>query len=46
MVSLLCDGGERYSHTYYDDGWLAAQGMDLEPYQGALDSFLSTGQLT
>jgi len=46
VVTLLCDGGERYSRTYYDDGWLRAQGIDLEPYEGALDSFLSTGQLT
>ncbi len=46
VVTLLCDGGERYSRTYYDDGWLRAQDMDPEPYQGALDSFLSTGQLT
>jgi cysteine synthase len=46
VVTLLCDGGERYSHTYYDDGWLRAQDISLEPYQGALDSFLSTGRLT
>jgi cysteine synthase len=23
VVTLLCDGGERYAHTYYDDAWLA-----------------------
>jgi cysteine synthase A len=23
IVSLLCDGGERYEHTYYNDAWLA-----------------------
>ncbi len=27
VVTLLCDGGERYSSTYYDDAWLAAQGI-------------------
>ena len=32
IVTLLCDGGERYGHTYFDDGWLAAQGIDLQPY--------------
>ena len=26
VVTLLCDGGERYAHTYYDDGWLAEPG--------------------
>jgi cysteine synthase A len=29
IVTLLCDGGERYRHSYYDDAWLAAQGLDL-----------------
>ncbi len=46
VVTLLCDGGERYRQTYYDDGWLRAEDINLEPYEGALDSFLSTGQLT
>jgi hypothetical protein len=41
VVTLLCDGDERYNRTYYDDGWLRAQDMDPEPYQGALNSFLS-----
>ena len=26
VVTLLCDGGERYAHTYYSDDWVAAQG--------------------
>lgn len=43
VVSLLCDGGERYAHTYYDDGWLAEQGIDPRPYQAAIDAFLATG---
>jgi cysteine synthase A len=44
VVTLLCDGGERYANTYYDDAWLAAQGLDLTPFQGAVDDFLSTGE--
>ncbi len=28
IVSLLCDGGERYIDTYYDDAWLASQDME------------------
>ncbi|WP_026425805.1 PLP-dependent cysteine synthase family protein [Actinokineospora inagensis] len=43
VVTLLCDGGERYSHTYYDDEWLAAQGIDTTPYHAVLDEFLATG---
>ena len=44
VVSLLCDGGERYQRTYYDDGWLAEQGLDTAPYTAAIDRFLATGE--
>jgi cysteine synthase A len=43
VVTLLCDGGERYASTYYDDGWLAAQGIDVAPYAGTLEKFYDTG---
>ncbi|MFD0199312.1 MULTISPECIES: PLP-dependent cysteine synthase family protein [Saccharothrix] len=43
VVTLLCDGGERYGHTYYDDEWVAAQGMDLAPHLATLKRFRSTG---
>ena len=43
VVTLLCDGGERYTSTYYDDGWLAAQGIDIAPYAGTLERFYDTG---
>jgi cysteine synthase A len=42
-VTLLCDGGERYAGTYYDDGWLAAQGIDITPYAATLERFYETG---
>jgi len=29
IVSLLCDSGERYSNTYYDDAWYQAQGIPV-----------------
>ncbi|WP_407049972.1 PLP-dependent cysteine synthase family protein [Methyloraptor flagellatus] len=29
IVSLLCDSGARYATTYYNDAWIAAQGLDL-----------------
>jgi cysteine synthase A len=44
VVTLLCDGGERYAHTYYDDEWVAAQGLDLTPHQQALQDFARTGE--
>ncbi len=31
VVTLLCDGGERYGCTYYDDAWLDARGIDWRP---------------
>ena len=44
VVSLLCDGGERYCGTYYNDEWLAAQGLDIEPYTAMLRHFHETGE--
>ena len=44
VVTLLCDGGERYAHTYYDDGWLADHGLDLAPWTAALDAFRTSGE--
>jgi cysteine synthase A len=45
VVTLLCDGGERYRGTYYDDAWLAVKGIDIAPYAAALDEFSRTGAL-
>ncbi|MDA1358541.1 PLP-dependent cysteine synthase family protein [Glycomyces luteolus] len=30
IVTLLCDSGLRYGSTYFDDDWVAAQGLDLD----------------
>jgi cysteine synthase A len=46
VVTLVCDGGERYGNTYYDDAWLSAQGLDVAPYLATLDAFLETGAWT
>ncbi|MCP2334851.1 PLP-dependent cysteine synthase family protein [Actinomadura rupiterrae] len=45
VVTLICDGAERYRHTYCSDDWLAAQGLDIAPYLGALRDFLKTGSM-
>ncbi|RJQ84091.1 L-cysteine desulfhydrase Cds1 [Amycolatopsis panacis] len=42
VVTLLCDGGERYTNTYYSDEWLAEQGIDPTPYRAKFDEFLVT----
>ncbi|MGN6782596.1 MAG: PLP-dependent cysteine synthase family protein [Marmoricola sp.] len=44
VVTLLCDGGERYAHTYYDDAWLAERGLDVAPYLATLERFGATGE--
>ena len=36
VVTLLCDRGDRYAGTCYDDGWVQAQGLDLEPWNAWL----------
>jgi len=39
VATLICDGGERYLDTYYDDAWIASQGLDLTPYLVSLQEF-------
>jgi cysteine synthase A len=41
IATLICDGGERYRETYYDDGWLASAGHDLTPYRTVLEAFVA-----
>src|SRR5690606_18703459 len=45
LVSLICDGGERYVDTYYNPDWLAGNGIDIAPYREMLEAFLATGQV-
>ncbi|MFT4147237.1 MAG: PLP-dependent cysteine synthase family protein [Micrococcaceae bacterium] len=32
IISLICDGGERYEDTYYNDSWLAENNIDITPF--------------
>jgi cysteine synthase A len=43
IVTLICDGGERYAGTYYSDTWVGDQGFELAPYTKALETFLASG---
>jgi cysteine synthase A len=43
IVTLICDGGERYAETYYSDEWVAGQGLDLAPHRATIDRFLNDG---
>ncbi|MDR6787694.1 cysteine synthase A [Sphingomonas sp. BE138] len=44
IVTLLCDGGERYGCTYYDDDWLAARGIAWRDAAAAMTALLSGAQ--
>jgi cysteine synthase A len=41
IVTLLCDGGDRYGRTYYDDAWLAERGVDWRAAAQRVAEFLS-----
>jgi len=43
IVTLICDGGDRYAGTYYSDAWVGAQGLELAPYTEAAEMFLERG---
>ena len=40
LVTLLCDGGERYCDTYFNDDWLARSGLDWRPAHERAQAFL------
>ncbi|GAA2725483.1 PLP-dependent cysteine synthase family protein [Actinocorallia aurantiaca] len=40
VVTLICDGGERYTHTYLSDDWVAGQGLDPAPHLAELRALL------
>ncbi|MBS1847965.1 MAG: PLP-dependent cysteine synthase family protein [Actinobacteria bacterium] len=41
VVSLLCDAGDRYAHTVYDDAWLSRQGIDPTPFEAQLSELFA-----
>lgn len=44
VVTLICDSGERYTQTYYNDVWLAQRRVDLRPYRRQLQAFYERGE--
>ncbi|MCO1579254.1 PLP-dependent cysteine synthase family protein [Crossiella sp. SN42] len=44
VVTLLCDGGERYANTYYDDEWVGGQQLDLTGPTATVTEFHRSGQ--
>lgn len=45
IVTILCDSGERYAHSYYDPAWYARQGIDVDGADAALADVLAGGPL-
>ena len=43
VVTLICDSGERYADTYFDDAWLAAHDLDPGRYAEGLIGFERDG---
>ena len=43
IVTLICDDGERYRHSYYDDAWLQAQGLDSATAADAVQALIDEG---
>ena len=39
VVSLICDSGERYADTYYDEAWLAEHDLKSDDYAAVLQEF-------
>ena len=45
IVTLLCDSGERYLDTYFNDEWVNNNIGDLKPYAAKLEAFSQSGEL-
>jgi hypothetical protein len=45
IVTLLCDSGERYASTCFNDAWLAQRGLDIADEEARITAFLATGNI-
>ena len=45
IVTLICDSGERYAETYFDDGWLAENGLDTARPAALIERIIETGEV-
>lgn len=44
IVTLICDSGERYRSTYYNEAWLKEKGLDIAPYIAPLKNLFLKGE--
>jgi cysteine synthase A len=45
VVTMICDPGERYLGTYYNEDWIRGENLELEPHIQRLRRFSTSGQL-
>jgi cysteine synthase A len=43
IVTLLCDGGDRYGCTYHDETWLADSGLAWQHADAEIAALLGQG---
>ena len=43
-MAILCDGGDRYATSYYDQDWLAGQGYQLQALIAAVTACVERGE--
>jgi len=43
VVTLICDSGDRYGHTFYNDEWRRAHGLDSKTELDQLRQFVHSG---
>lgn len=46
VVTVFCDSGDRYQHTYYNEKWYRENGIDTAPWRETIKHFLKTGMWT
>ncbi|WP_114238492.1 PLP-dependent cysteine synthase family protein [Dyella sp. C9] len=46
VVTLICDDGERYRDTYYNEAWIRAEDLDVSAQRTRLQAIVDTGRWT
>jgi cysteine synthase A len=44
VVTLLCDDGQRYRHSYFDDDWLRQNGLECDAQRDAFGALIDRGE--
>jgi cysteine synthase A len=44
VVTLICDDGQRYRHSYFDDAWLRENDLECGTQTLALDALMDRGE--